>query len=316
MTLDMLTEDLNAVQVMLWFLYFGEYPYLEDDRQDGNPGDLHFSLHAKAYALGKKFELLALASLAIKHFAIAAKVHWNKWHFLECIPFIYGAPVEPDGAFRYLVTSIVKSHLGKLIIHERHWICYQEYIERYPLFAQDIFCSFSTLYAEPSVAQESWHTITLTPTVLFENARTTGKIRAERTGCEHFYSLEGESVYSDADDVLYDAALLRIKPRKCRNRFIRMQVLRTHTTPLPSSVTWHLRVWSGPVGETGVVQTFEGAAPPLYTRGIAVKKFEMKFWLETGLDWSRRFDSPIMSKYTFIGSNYEGINSTTVKKRL
>ncbi|KAK3170620.1 hypothetical protein OEA41_002701 [Lepraria neglecta] len=103
--MDLEHEDLLAVEVMIWFIYFGKYPHFQEAGEDSIFGDLRVDAHIKVYALAKKYDISALALLAKKHFMHGIKWRWWTCLFLHCIPFIYETTPESDGGLRRLLAT-------------------------------------------------------------------------------------------------------------------------------------------------------------------------------------------------------------------
>ena len=87
-------EDLLAVEVMIWFIDFGNYPHFQEAGEEGIFGGLRFDAHIKLY-------IPAMALLAKKHFMHAVKWRWWTCLFLHCIPLIY--ETTPESQMEVLV---------------------------------------------------------------------------------------------------------------------------------------------------------------------------------------------------------------------
>ena len=304
-TLDLSNDDADAVQIMIWFLYFGGYPWCEDVDKDGVLSGPHLYIHAMVHALATKYGLTALISLAEKHMNTAAKAYLKKGLFPECIPLIYGSSTEPSSSMRRLFTNRLRHRMGKLINDEHRWMRYQAYIQRYPIFAYDVITALSTMFPQPTTNQYQDITLPTPPDSAIEVCPTTfGSPRSmspTSTWASRGKRYLGYFIHSDFDGTLYDAALLAIRPRAQSNEFRHLQVV--HTT----DHQFQFNCWSGDVGTAGEFCGFEGNLDD------AINEFNRVFRVLTGLDWERRFDQPVKSRFTFIGNNWMGFADVKAK---
>ena len=135
--MDLEPEDPLAVEVMIWFIYFGNYPHLQEAGEDGIFGDLRFDAHIKVYAIAKKYDIPALALLAKKHFMHAVKWRWWTCLFLHCIPLIYETTPESDGGLRRLLVHTLRYRFTDQVDDKCFWNYTKEQVRRFPLFAYD-----------------------------------------------------------------------------------------------------------------------------------------------------------------------------------
>ena len=287
---------------MLWFMYFGGYPCCEDVGKDGILSGPHLSIHVKVHALATKYGLTALASLADKHTITAAKFYLKKGLFQECIPLIYGSSIEPSKSMRSLVTSRLRLRMSKMINDKLRWTAYQENLQRYPVFAYDVFMALSTMYPQPTKTQYRDISVSTPPDSTKEACVT--RLDSSRSTLPTWMSRRknylGNFIYSDLDGTLYNAALLAIRPRARSNEFCRLQVVYS----IDRQFGFHR--WGGDVGTPGKFNKFEGPLSRRNSIHAAIDEFKRTFRLLTGLDWERRFEQPVKSEYTFIGDKWVG----------
>lgn len=103
--------------------------------------------------------------------------------------------------------------------------------------------------------------------------------------------LIGYSVYIDASNIVWDAALNQTDSSNNHNKFYRIQILQSGSD---------FRTWTrwGRVAENGQSAFLGNGSLP-----DALKNFETKFKSKTGLSWSDRGGSPKAGKYVFVEKN-------------
>lgn len=134
-------EDLRAVEVMIWFLYFENYPYLDDDPLDTENiifGDSRFSLHIDVYALALKYGIPALAALAKKLFKKTLDTRFDNQLFVECIPIVYYINPVLDRGLHDLIVDYIKPNLSKLIEDKRSRAQYEALFRSFPQLMVDM----------------------------------------------------------------------------------------------------------------------------------------------------------------------------------
>ena len=125
---------------MIWFLYFGNYPYFEEDGERGIFDGLRFSLHANVFSLATKCGLPVLRQLANKHFRNASKHHWDDHLFTNCIPIVYGSKPSTDRGLRDLIIREITKRftLESIMDDETDRTFYLELFSKYPQFSSDL----------------------------------------------------------------------------------------------------------------------------------------------------------------------------------
>ncbi|KAI9866275.1 MAG: hypothetical protein M1813_001397 [Trichoglossum hirsutum] len=103
-------------------------------------------------------------------------------------------------------------------------------------------------------------------------------------------------VYIDSYGTIYDAALNQTNVSNNANKFYRVQLLVSISSP-GDYCTWTR--W-GRVGEHGQTALLGDG-----TLEVAMTQFEKKFKDKSGNQWVNRLEPPRMNKYTFIEKNYE-----------
>lgn len=71
-------------------------------------------LHAKMYALGEKYVVEGLKTLAKEKFARACGFHWNTKHFATAVECVFEETVESDVGLRDVVIRTVSEHINVL----------------------------------------------------------------------------------------------------------------------------------------------------------------------------------------------------------
>ena len=138
--IDLEHEDLLAVKVMVWFLYFGNYPYFEEDGEDGIFDGLRFSIHIGVYNLATKFDLPCLRQIARRHFRHALRTIFDHDMFLDCIPLVYDSKDTND--LRTMITwQIRRLSLINIMSNTHHRISYLKLFQDFPQFAADVLTS-------------------------------------------------------------------------------------------------------------------------------------------------------------------------------
>lgn len=301
MTLDLDNEDLLAVQVVTWFCYFGNYPHLDEDGEYGASDGLRFSLHARVYALATKYELPKLATLARKHFIHSAKCNWDRFCFTNNIPVIYNSERAPHAHLRALIISILKPRLARMMEDEYYQGRFHEFVEQFPLFAQDIFaaifpksCQFQAPYVEGQRHLRLQHS-SANPAVLSQRTATPPTAIG----------------YTDGNNTTYDAALLQTRSRIDRAHYARLQVV--GTTTWDTDLWYEFRAYDNLVGDAPAVLTKIGAKYPKSSLDTAITEFKSMFKGMTGLEWENRFDQPVKGQFTFIRDNSSGMDKCMAK---
>lgn len=281
-------EDPLAVEVMVWFLYFGTYPHFEGYGELGIFGDLRFCLHVHVCTLAKKYELPALALLAKKHFATAVEKHWNVFVFLDCIPVIYGTQPQPVSTFRRMVAQRMQLNLEWGAKEKDLWDNFQHHVQTFPLFACDVL---SAIYAKP----------------IPEPGLTLKGGLKEPAECHP----DEDFVVLDEDGHGYSAALFKTNSRKTGNQYCNMDV--TSCTELWSNDLCTTSFERGEVGDPVTARTGSLGESEHGTGACLLDDargdFKAKFNELTGLDWADRFDQPVRSKYTYLEDGWSSIVS-------
>ena len=107
---------------------------------------------------------------------------------------------------------------------------------------------------------------------------------------------DSHTVYTDDDDIIFDASLNQTVSGQNKNKFYRIQVL------VKKSKKKEYRTWTrwGRVGEHG-----QNAILGDGSLEDSLKNFEKKFKDKSGHRWADRLDPPKKGKYTFIERRYE-----------
>lgn len=296
---------------MVWFLYFSNYPHLEDFGEFGIFDGLRFSLHVSVHTLAMKYEVPPLALLAKKHFIKAVKKHWNILLFHDCIPVIYGAQPEPNSTFRKIVTQKLKLNLEWCAKRSDLRDDFQRYVQNFPLFACDVPAA---LYAKPMPkpgltleggTKEHWDD--------GEPGRSIFSLPPCYTG---FVKRSLDDIYVPIDEYghRYKAALFMTNPRGIQNKYCYLRIVLCCKVQAKDLYITHFEY--GTVGEPEpvktLVRTSEGCLME-FNQGTgvylsdAVEIFEETFKNLTGLDWANRSNQPVKSAYTYIRESQDGL---------
>jgi len=145
--LDSENEEPLAIETMIWFCYFGNYPYFDEDGEDGYHDKLRFSLHARVYAFATKYKIFPLRRLAARLFHKAMKHFRDFSLFVDCIPTVYGAEPKTDRGLRDLVVKrIHRFTLARIMSDDRDRTRFTRLFERCPHFRTDIL---TAMYPQP-----------------------------------------------------------------------------------------------------------------------------------------------------------------------
>ena len=99
------------VDNMLRFLYTSDY---QDDAEGGRP----LLVDAKMYAIGDKYGIDALKSLAKKKFSDALDAGWDIVSFPEVIETVYTTTITSDRGLRDCLAPVLLEHKDDLHEHE------------------------------------------------------------------------------------------------------------------------------------------------------------------------------------------------------
>ncbi|KAI7229213.1 hypothetical protein KC330_g7559 [Hortaea werneckii] len=108
-------DDPSAVKCMLEFIYLHDYGVgpIELDIDATARGD-ELSLHANVYALGEKYEIVAMKEASFGKFADKAESSWNSEDFRNAVKIVFTTTAEQDRDLRDLVTRILSEHRREL----------------------------------------------------------------------------------------------------------------------------------------------------------------------------------------------------------
>lgn len=74
----------------------------------------NLTLHAKVYALGEKYGITGLKTLAIAKFEDEVKDHWDSDDFILAVREVYTSTVDHDRPMRNVVVRALSNHLNLL----------------------------------------------------------------------------------------------------------------------------------------------------------------------------------------------------------
>jgi len=138
--LDLRHENPHAVEVLIWFLYFGNYPPFEDDPSNtGNLifGDSRFSFHVDVYTLALKHGVPTLASLAKKLLHNTIDTHFNDDLFVKFVRMVY-QKFGNDKGLRDLAVSTTKPWLKEIMGNKRDRSIYEVLFRDFPTLMVDL----------------------------------------------------------------------------------------------------------------------------------------------------------------------------------
>ena len=109
--IDLKEDDPDMIDNMLHFLYTSDY---QDDADGGRP----LLVNAKMYAVGDKYGIHALKTLAKDKFIAALGAGWDIVTFLEVLETVYSTTPASDRGLRDCLALTLKKHKNELHEHE------------------------------------------------------------------------------------------------------------------------------------------------------------------------------------------------------
>ncbi|KAH6847105.1 hypothetical protein B0I37DRAFT_374303 [Chaetomium sp. MPI-CAGE-AT-0009] len=111
-------DDPQVVNLMIRYLYYLDYPAqpeVQDEAvetpQESKSADCsNLTVHARVYALGEKYDIQGLKTLAIEKFKTEAKVHWNCDEFIRAVEEVYTSTIDQDRGLRDAVVEAIRVH--------------------------------------------------------------------------------------------------------------------------------------------------------------------------------------------------------------
>ncbi|KAL8823987.1 MAG: hypothetical protein Q9191_005384 [Dirinaria sp. TL-2023a] len=109
--IDLKEDDPDMIDNMLYFLYTSDY---QDDADGGRP----LLVNAKMYAVGDKYDIPALKTLAKDKFAAGLGPNWDIATFLEVLETAYTNTPASDRGLRDCLAPVLLEHKNELHEHE------------------------------------------------------------------------------------------------------------------------------------------------------------------------------------------------------
>src|SRR4051794_29072415 len=99
---------------MLQFLYSGSYCAPEAADEEGNENISRFDFHIAIYAIADKYDITALANLAILNYKATISESWDLTLFLRSISYIYTVTSGPDSRLRRYAADTAKQKMSEI----------------------------------------------------------------------------------------------------------------------------------------------------------------------------------------------------------
>jgi hypothetical protein len=105
-----------------------------DLASDDTPKGFPLLLHAQMYAMGEKYQIIGLKSLAKSKFEVVTKENWHDDMFSSTVDQIYKSTPNSDRGLRDIMVDLACQHIASLELRQD----FQEMLESLPLFTLDL----------------------------------------------------------------------------------------------------------------------------------------------------------------------------------